>query len=89
MKFVVTVVTCGVGNPYGTSNAAWQYYRHMIQNFSPAEVAILLAIPGSNTVVGKRIAAYKRCRMEFGEIVSFVDSDSVPTRSKKVYDEWK
>ena len=88
-EFVETVVTCGVGNPHGTSNAAWLYYRRMIKNFSPAEVAILLEIPGSNTIVGKRIATHQRCRDKFKEIIDLLNSDSVPTRSRKVYGEWK
>ena len=88
-EFVLTVVTCGVGNPYGTSDAAWSCYRHMIQNFSPAEVAILLGIPGSSTVVGRRISTHKRCSEKFKEIVGLLNSDSVPTKSKKAYDEWK
>lgn len=37
-EYVYTVLMCYVGNQYGVSNAAIEYYEEMIQNFSPKEI---------------------------------------------------
>ena len=66
-EFVVTVVTCSVGNPYGTSQAADFYYQNIIQSFSPREIQIMLDLPQSNTVVAQRIKAYARENCRFSE----------------------
>lgn len=87
-EFVTVVVTCAVGNPYGVSNAAWPSYTHMIQRFSPAEVAIMLSLPSSNTIVGDRIRTKPRCRSQFKDIVRLINPATVPTKSKSIYDEW-
>ena len=87
-EFVSVVATCAVGNPYGTSNAAWPHYRSMIQNFSPAEVALLLALPEAKTVVAGRLKVHKRCRDKFKEIISLLNVETIPTKSKANYDKW-
>ena len=45
--FVEAVVTCGVGNTYGVSNAAMPSYRAMVRSFSPREIGIMLRLPES------------------------------------------
>lgn len=87
-ELVSTIVTCAVGNPYGISNAAYPYYQRIIQNFSPAEVAIMLALPNTNTVVAKRINSYPRCKEGYKNIVRLLNPASVPTISKASYDYW-
>lgn len=87
-EFVVTTITCATGNPYGTSHAAAAWYRKMIQNFSPAEVAIALSLPGTNTIVGNRIKNHQRCATAFKEVVHLIDSASVPTKARSVYMQW-
>jgi len=88
-ELVMTVVTCAVGNRFGTSHAASPYYEKMTRNFSPAEIAVMLSLPGTRTVVGDRIRSYKRCSQAFGDLVSLIDPDSVPTKVKKAYKEWQ
>jgi hypothetical protein len=87
-EFVETVVTCSVGNPWGVSNAAYPYYKRMIQGFSPAEVAIMLELPQTKTVVAHRLASYGRCKDSFKELVALLDSASVPTKVKAAYKAW-
>lgn len=87
-ELVTTVVTCAVGNPYGTSHAAYPYYKKMIQSFTPAEIVIMLNIPKTETPVSKRIKTYSRCEVAFSGIVSLIDPESVPTKSKTAYKEW-
>jgi hypothetical protein len=87
-EFVETVTTCAVGNPYGVSNAALPYYRKMVQGFSPAEVAIMLSLPETKTVVGQRVKSYKRCTDAFRALVKLLDPASVPTKSKAAHKEW-
>ncbi|MCB9799638.1 MAG: hypothetical protein H6757_02630 [Candidatus Omnitrophica bacterium] len=87
-EFVMTVTMCAVGNPYGVSNAAFPYYERIIKNFSPAEIAKMLKLPESNTVVGQRIRSQASCKDYFMTAVSFLDHNSVPTKVKKEYTEW-
>ena len=88
-EFVVSVLTCAVGNPYGVSNAAYDFYCEMISNFSPRELSIMFKLPRLRTVVGRRIREVRRCKEQFKEIVrECVDADSVPTGSKKEYERW-
>jgi hypothetical protein len=87
-EFVEVVVTCAVGNPWGTSRAAYPYYKSMIQGFSPAEVALMLALPLSKTVVGQRIDGHTRCKDAFKRLVGLLDPASVPTKVKAAYRTW-
>jgi hypothetical protein len=87
-EFVETVVTCAVGNPWGISHVAYIYYKQMIQGFSPAEVAIMLSLPQSKTVVSHRVASYPRCKDSFRDLVALLDLASVPTKVKASYKTW-
>ncbi|SPD73389.1 conserved hypothetical protein [uncultured Desulfobacterium sp.] len=87
-ELVETIVTCAVGNPYGISRAAYPYYQRVIEAFTPAEIDIMLLLPKSKTIVGNRIRSETKCKDGFRRIVSLVDPSSVPTRSKKVYEDW-
>ena len=86
--FVNAVVTCASGNRYGVSHAAMPAYHAMIKSFSPAEIKIMLELPASNSTVGNRIRSYSRCRAEFKELVGLLDSSSVPTAVRNIYDKW-
>lgn len=86
--FVNAVVTCATGNPYGVSHAALPAYHAMIKSFSPAEVRIMLELPASNSSVGSRIRSHSRCKVKFKELVGLLDSSSVPTVVRSIYDKW-
>lgn len=88
-KFVITVATCAVGNPYGISHAAWPYYRQMISNFSRKEVSILLLIPSSHSTVGRLVKQVRRCKDQFKSIVGLLDASSVPAKAKSTYEQWR
>ena len=83
--FVETVVTCAAGNPYGVSRAALPDYKAMIQNFSPAEISIMMKLPQSTTVVGNRIKTDADCRKRFRARVALLQEESVPTSVKAIY----
>lgn len=87
-EFVVCVLTCAVGNFYGVSRAAFPFYKRMIQGFSPAEVAIMLALPETKTIVGQRVSSYRRCKEEFKNLIALLDPATVPLKSKAAYKEW-
>ena len=87
-EFVETVVTCSVGNQYGTANSADGYYQSMIKNFSPREIQIMLQLPTSTTLVGNRIKHFGRCREKFKLLVSILQPSSIPNTSKGVYEGW-
>jgi len=88
-EFVSSVITCAVGNRYGISNAAYTYYQQMIRNFSPAEVAVMLTLSTTaNTIVGNRIKTYRRCWDSFKTLLTLIDSSTVSTSVRSIYDGW-
>jgi len=87
-EFVDAVITCGVGNRYGISNAALPYYERIVKNFSPREIELMMGIIGSKTIAGIRIKDYKKCSTSFGNLVKLLDSDSIPVKIKKRYEDW-
>lgn len=87
--YVEAVVTCGVGNVYGVSNAALPIYRAMVRSFSPKEIKIMLGLPDRHTTTaGTRIATSKKCARRFGELVQVLAKSSVPTSSRSEYKKW-
>lgn len=87
-EFVHAVVTCATGNQWGVSNAAMDDYVKMIRSFSPQEVWIMLNLPASNTIVRSRINSSARCRAQFVQLVRLLDSSSVPTSARAMYEGW-
>ncbi len=88
-ELVEVVITCAVGNQYGISNAAYGYYENIIKNFSPAEVAKMLVLSTSpKTIVGNRIKTYRRCRESYKNLVNLIDSSTVSTSVRSIYDGW-
>jgi len=88
-ELVEVVITCAVGNQYGISNAAYVYYEQIIKNFSPAEVAKMLILSTSDkTIVGNRIKTYRRCWESFKNLVTLIDSSTVSTSVRSIYDGW-
>lgn len=87
-EFVKTVVTCAVGNAYGTANSAAGAYQKMINSFSPGEILIMLRLPETQSVVGRRIKAYSRCSAHFKFIVKLLQPNSIPTSVTKVFQQW-
>lgn len=88
-EFVYSVVTCAIGNEYGVSNAAMPTYRKLIANFSPQEVDLMLGVPESDSLVGRRVKNVKRCREAFVFLLkSCVNPATVQTKSKVLYDKY-
>jgi len=87
-EYVITVVTCYVGNQYGICRAAVGYYENMIRNFTPREIEIMLAIPRSESIVQNRIATYSRCRTRFIEAVKLLDTIALTPSQRIMYDKY-
>lgn len=88
-EFVETVVTCSVGNAYGTAEDADSYYIQMITGFSPREIQLMFEHSGNtNTVLGRRISANLRCKKRFKQIVGKLQPASIPTGLKSLYNNW-
>ena len=87
-EFVETVVTCSVGNEYGTANSADLYYQNVIQGFSPREIEIMLSLPDQKSVVGNRMRYASRCKKKFIQIVGLLKAESIPTKVKSTYEKW-
>ena len=86
--FVEAVVTCGVGNTYGVSNAAMPSYFRMVKSFSPREVLIMLTLPKRAGTVANRLTASPECKERFRELVHLLDKSSVPTAARSDYEKW-
>lgn len=87
-EFVVTVVTCFVGNQYGISRSAIGYYTAMIKSFSPKAISIMLKIPDSNTIVGQRIRIHSNCRTKYIMAIDLLDPNSISESLKTSYNKW-
>jgi hypothetical protein len=87
-EFVETVVTCSVGNQYGTANSADGYYQSMVKDFSPKEIQVMLTLPDSNTIVANRIKYASRCKEKFKSLVALLQASSVPNQVQAVYKSW-
>jgi len=87
-EFVNVVVLCAAGNQYGHSWAADPYYRKLIKNFSPREVALTLDAATRYQRLALRIQHYPKCRKRFKELVQLIDEASVPISHKAAYKSW-
>ena len=86
-SFVQTVACCRIGNGYGVSNAAIQYYDEIIRSFSPREVAtVVRAATDRNSTLGRRIAGGGNCRSNFKIALGLIDTASVPNAVRADYD---
>lgn len=86
--FVEAVITAGVGNIYGVSNAAMPNYRAMVRSFSPREIRIMLSLPKAAGMVASRIKSSTDCKDRFRALVGLLDEDSVPTSARTTYKNW-
>jgi len=87
-KFVETVVSCAVGNPYGVSWAANTHCESMIKDFSPKALEMMFALPGTKTLVGNKIASYPACKKRFAELVGLFAGANIPTALQGAYSSW-
>lgn len=87
-EFVEAVVTCSVGNRYGTANSADIHYQRMIKDFSPREIQVMLELPVKNTVIATRVSNFPRCRSKFKDVLKLIQPSSVPNTLKGVYESW-
>jgi hypothetical protein len=85
-EYVRVVVGCRIGNDWGVSRAAAPHYDAMIRSFSPREVNIMIGLPQTNTLVGRRIRENSACRRRFIEAVKLIDRASVPSPAMADYE---
>lgn len=88
LEFVTAIITCGIGNAYGSSNAAMPFYKAMIQAFSPAEIDLMFSISESDTNIKNRLTYYPRCKQVFIVFSKLINSNSVPARARVVFERW-
>lgn len=73
-EFVEVVVVCGVGNPYGVSNAAVSYYHKMVQEFSPREIEYMICMGKNNTYFHDLINNSDSCKSRFKGLLKMVNT---------------
>lgn len=86
--FVEAVVTCGIGNQYGVSNAAMPSYRKMVRSFSPAEIQIMFQVARQQPTIAARLKSFKKCQVKFRSFVEELNPKSVPTSTKTDFKKW-
>lgn len=84
-EYVNTVIGCYVGNGYGVSWAAEPYYEKMIRAFSPREIAIMIRLPTTNSVVGRRVKEGSS-KKRFAQALGLIEAASVPSGVKADYE---
>lgn len=88
-EFVETIIMCAIGNPYGVSNAAEPTYHALVRNFSPQEVAYMLAAPSVEpSVIRGRVTQNASCRQRFKNLVGLLDATSVSASARRDYQWW-
>jgi len=85
-EYVAVVVGCRIGNGYGYSRAAVPFYDGMIRGFSPREISLMVNLPKSNGIVGRRINIDGGCRKNFIDALKLIDRASVPKASLTDFD---
>ncbi len=88
-EVVSTVATCGAGNAYGVSHAAYPTYAAMVRGFSPREVAIMLELPDGKSLLAERIRHHPVVASRYRELVGLVDQKSVPPSHQRQFDRWR
>jgi hypothetical protein len=84
-EFVEAIVTCSVGNPYGTCVAGDQSYVAMIRRFSPKEVDLLFLLLKRQNILTSRLSGYPRCSKKFKDLLAMIDPNTVPSQHKRQY----
>lgn len=85
-EYVITVLTCYVGNRYGVSNAALPYYKNMIRDFSPKEIEIMINSIESKTILAQRVKDFGNCSHRYLNSLKLINENSVPETSKRNYE---
>lgn len=86
-EFVEVVVCCRIGNGYGISVMAQNFYNELISGFSPREVAILINLATSHgSIIKSRIDYSSSCLQNFKTVLSLIEPDTVPRQVKAEYE---
>lgn len=87
-NFVLTVVTCYVGNRYGQCHAALYNYSNMIKNFTSKEIEIMLALYDGKqkTTLFDRIKSWPNCKDNYKKAIELLNEESIPTSLKARYE---
>lgn len=86
-EYVHTVVVCYVGNRYGVSTAAIEYYEAMIRSFNGRDIDILLKLCNEDNLLSNRVNNYPNCLARYQDAVRLLDQKSVATYSVHLYEQ--
>ncbi len=85
-EYVYVVSLCFVGNQFGTSNSAEQYYEEMIKNFTVREIDKVFELMSEDNYLRYRLINFRRCKVKFKQLLKLVNEESVPSKWKDKYD---
>lgn len=88
-EYVATVLTCAVGNEYGISRNAIEYYNKMIQNFSSKEIDFMFsALTNKNYQLYNRVKSYPTCKKRYNNLFKLIQKESVPNSKLHIYNQY-
>jgi hypothetical protein len=87
-EFVEAVVTCGIGNQWGVSNAAMPSYEYMVRRFGPEDIEIMLRSWPTHSTIGIRLKNHEKCRSRYRDLVQLLDRGLIANRTQKAYQTW-
>lgn len=89
-KFVEVVILCWMWNWYWVSNRAFPFYEKIVSNFSPKELKLLFEyIADDKSNVWRILKFWQSRKWYLKQLIGHIDSSSVPTNVKNIYEKWK
>lgn len=76
-EYVFAILMGFVGNPYGVSNGAVEYYIKMIRDFSPKEINYMLLLNETRSLFTDKISCNTCCRKRYIEAIEMIEEDSM------------
>lgn len=86
VKYVTTVVMCYIGNRYGSSEMALEFYEKMIKDFTPMENDILLRLSQSKNIISDRIKNWARCKEMYNKALGLINKDVLTPSQIPIYE---
>lgn len=85
-EYVYSILMGYVGNPYGVSRAAINYYEDMIKDFSPKEIDALIHLSEIKSLFTNKIRVYAICKQRYLTALNLIDRVSMNSKQQGEYD---
>lgn len=83
--YVTIILMAYIGNRYGISRMAEDYYVSMIKNFTAKEIKILLELQEKKSIFSSRINSIMNCKKRYIDAINLVNQESISPSLKVKY----